>query len=145
MRRTLALVGFVVLSACGSGDIAPAGAPAAPPSTVHLSIVNRTGSTLSVFLVWPGGRTRLGEIGSGRTREFDTPYRATEIGLGVDVAAAPPSGTSSAPAGFNATTGAREGNMLVSGAVPVEAGDIILFEIRSLTPRLDVYWRELLP
>jgi hypothetical protein len=146
MRRILALAVLATLSACSSPDRAGApGAPASPPGDVQLSIVNRTGSTLSVFLVWNGGRSRLGEIGSGRTREFNTPFRATEIALGVDVAAVPPSGTSDAPRGFNATTGAREPNMLVSGAVPVDAGDIILFEIRSLTPRLNVYWREVLP
>jgi len=110
-----------------------------------LNITNGTGSTLSVFMVWDGGRTRLGDIGAGRTREFTPTYRATEIALGVDAAAAPPSGTSSAPSGFNATQNQREGNMLVSGAVPVDAGDIILFEIRALTPRLNVFWRELIP
>jgi hypothetical protein len=145
MRRALGVVGFLVLSACASEGPSDAGAPASPPASVQLNITNGTGSTLSVFMVWDGGRTRLGEIGAGRTREFTPTYRATEIALGVDAAAAPPSGTSSAPSGFNATQGQRESNMLVSGLVPVDAGDIILFEIRSLTPRLNVFWRELVP
>ncbi|MEQ1855787.1 MAG: hypothetical protein ABL963_04900 [Longimicrobiales bacterium] len=146
MRFSSWMACAVVLTACSSGGGAGEPAdPAAPSGDLHMTVVNRAEANVAVFVVWSSGRSRLGDVAVGRTREFTTPFRAGTVALGIDISSVPPAGTSSAPSGFNATTGAREGNMLVSGGYTVDPGDVLYWEIRRISPRLDVFVREVLP
>ena len=148
MRLRLLAVGAAFTMGCssagGGGDV-PGAAPGGDEQVVDITVVNRSEITVSVFAVWPGSRNRLGEVGIGRTRVFRTDYRGTDLVLGIDPANVPPAGTSQGPIQFDPQTTRRTEDMLMTGSVQVDAGDQILFEIRRVSPRLDVFWRMLVP
>ena len=131
--------------ACSSSG--PGGRPdnATPQATVQMTVTNRSEVSVSVFAVWATTRTRLGQVGVGSTRDFSTPYLGPDVALGVDLASVPPAGTSAGPAYFDPRTVERGSDMLRTAAYPVDDGDILVFEIRRVSPRLDVFFRELLP
>src|SRR5262245_4678201 len=102
MRLALTLALLATLSGCSSsGTPSPDGAaPAADapdlpgPTEVELRVVNVSGNTVSAFVLWRGAnRVRLGDVSTGRTRVFRTPFRGTEVAIIVDDTNAPPVGT----------------------------------------------------
>jgi hypothetical protein len=136
MRHLIAITLIAALTACSSSG-APAAegvAPAAGPSNVRssdleLRIVNVSGNTVSAFVLWRGANAvRLGDIGTGRTRVFETPFRGTEVAIVVDETNAPPRGT----AGLG--TGVPGQNTYA----PVQAGDVVEFTVRRTQPTVQI-------
>src|SRR5688572_8885073 len=87
---------FTIISVAAAAGCA-GGAQATPGDGVgRLTVVvtNEFASAVTVYAVWPGGRrNRLGEVQPDRTRTFEPQRAGDEIALGLELASAPPVGT----------------------------------------------------
>lgn len=100
-------------------------------AVVEMVILNRTAATVTAFVEWQNGqRVLLGELRGGATKTFTTPYRGTEIWLSLDFVGRSRSGI----------LGSRE---RPPSFVPVYPGDRYEWEIRLVSPSVDLFYRRL--
>lgn len=97
---------------------------------VEMIVLNRTQDVVTVFAWWENGaRVRLGELRGGATRTFITPLRDTGVWLSLDVLSQRRTGRGDRPDSF----------------VPIRTGDRFEWEIRLVSPSVDLYYRRLPP
>ena len=107
-------------------------------AVVQMVVLNRTPHAVTAFVEWQGGaRIRLGELPSGDTRTFTTPYRGTDFRLSLDVARPSPSSRASPPSPGRSDTRPP--------FVPVYPGDRYEWQIRLVIPSVDIFYRRLSP
>jgi len=137
---------LVALAALGVASCAGGGQASPDDDLQRITVVvaNEFEGTVTAYAVWPGGRrTRLGEVSSNRTRTFQTPVGGNEIALGLELAAAPPVGTTAGPTGFQGGAPARiNPDMVRSEGMLIRPGEGIEWRI---TPTGSLVYRRIVP
>jgi hypothetical protein len=143
--KSLYLLCAIAAAACASsGQGGGEGTADDTDETLQLTIINEYLGTVTAYAVWGSSRARIGDIGQGRTRIFDTAVRGNRMAVQLQANATPPPGTSVGPSRFSGgepNMGAPVGQ---SEAMDVVAGDALeirvsaagILTIRRLVPGL---------
>ena len=119
---------------------------AAQDGVLEIIVLNRTSSTVEVFVQWRNGaRIRLGQLRQRGTETYTTDYRGSEVALSLDVMGAPSAGTTRGAPAFGRDDTVRPDALADPGRetfVSVDVGDRIEFEIRAVNP-IDVFSQRL--
>jgi len=106
-------------------------------------VSNEFDGTVTAYAVWgpSGRRARLGEIGPGRTRNFQVSASGDEVALGVELTSAPSPGTTAGPTGFQGGTPPRVNpGMVMTEGLLIRPGEGIEWQV---TPTGSIVYRRL--
>jgi hypothetical protein len=98
---------------------------------LQATIINEYLGTVTAYAVWGSTRTRIGDVGQGRTRIFDVPVRGNRLAIQLQANATPPPGTSAGPNRFGGGDPSPAAPVRQSEAMDVVAGDALEYRVSA--------------
>ena len=98
--------------------------------TVQLTVMNEYVGRVTAYAVWGTSRVRLGDVGQNRTRTFFARVQGNALAVGLELAGAPPAGTSGGPSALSARAGSQpdpSAPYVTSDEIDVVVGDALEF------------------
>jgi len=144
-RKPMRAVLLKTLAVAAIAGCASSGGGALDGPRVTVVVSNEYDGTVTAYALWSpnGRRSRLGEITSGRTRNFEVPVSGDELALGVELTSAPSPGTTAGPTGFQGGAPPRlNPGMVATGGLAIRPGEGIEWQI---TPTGSIVYRRLEP